>query len=131
MYGEASFREGFAQLAPLGLSFEAWQYHPQLPDVITLAQAFPGTSIILNHLGGPLGVGPYAGQGEATFTAWRAGIQALAQCPNVTVKLGGLGMILCGAQWHLADRPPSSRTLAKASASSSQTRRTKRSARPK
>ena len=92
LYGEPSFRAGFAQLAPLGLSFEAWQYHPQLPDVIALAQAFPGTSIILNHVGGPLGVGPYAGQAEATFAAWRADIQALAQCPNVTVKLGGLGM---------------------------------------
>ena len=92
LYGDASFRAGFAQLAPLGLSFEAWQYHPQLPDVIALAQAFPGTSIILNHVGGPLGVGPYAGKGEATFAVWRADMQALAQAfPGTSIILNHVG----------------------------------------
>ncbi len=114
LYGDASFRAGFAQLAPLGLSFEAWQYHPQLPDVIALAQAFPGTSIILNHVGGPLGVGPYAGKGEATFAVWRADMQALAQCPNVTVKLGGLGMRLGMFEHFSLPVPPSSLQIAEA-----------------
>ena len=114
LYGDAAFRRGFALLAPLGLSFEAWQYHPQLPDVISLAQAFPDTSIILNHVGGPLGVGPYAGQAEATFAQWRQHMLALARCPNVTVKLGGLGMRI-GLFDHFAQAlPPSSQQIADA-----------------
>ncbi len=114
LYADATFRQGFALLAPLGLSFEAWQYHPQLPDVIALAQAFPDTSIILNHVGGPLGVGPYAGQAEATFAQWRQHLQALARCPNVTVKLGGLGMRI-GLFDHFAQPvPPSSQQIADA-----------------
>ena len=46
------FRKGFACLAPLNLSFDAWLYHPQIGDVVALAQAFPGTQICLNHVGG-------------------------------------------------------------------------------
>ena len=114
LYGDATFRQGFALLAPLGLSFEAWQFHPQLPDVVSLARAFPATSIILNHVGGPLGVGPYASQAEATFAQWRLNMLALARCPNVTVKLGGLGMRI-GMFDHFAQpRPPSSQQIADA-----------------
>ncbi len=68
---DPKFREGFAELAPLGLSFESWQYHPQLPDAIDLARAFPGTSIILNHVGGVLGVGPYSGRRQEFSPAGR------------------------------------------------------------
>ena len=114
LYGQAAFREGFAQLAPLGLSFEAWQYHPQLPEVIALARAFPQTSIILNHVGGPLGVGPYAGQTESVFARWKQGMVELARCPNVTVKLGGLGMRIGMFDLHLRDQPPSSQQIAQA-----------------
>ena len=114
LYGQAAFREGFAQLAPLGLSFEAWQYHPQLPEVIALARAFPQTSIILNHVGGPLGVGPYAGQTESVFAHWKQGMVELARCPNVTVKLGGLGMRIGMFDLHLRDQPPSSQQIAQA-----------------
>ncbi len=114
LYGDATFRQGFAQLAPLGLSFEAWQYHPQLPDVIDLAQAFPDTRIILNHLGGPLGVGPYQGQAEATFAAWRQHMALLAGCANVTVKLGGLGMRIGMFDHHAQPLPPTSQQLADA-----------------
>jgi L-fuconolactonase len=92
LYTLPTFREGFAQLAPLGLSFEAWQYHPQLPMVTALARAFEGTSIILNHVGGPLGAGPYAAQAEQTFVNWKRDMRELARSPNVSVKLGGLGM---------------------------------------
>ena len=112
LYADARFREGFAQLAPLGLSFEAWQYHPQLPEVTDLAQAFPQTSIILNHVGGPLGMGPYAGQTEQTFADWKRGMLALARCPNVTVKLGGLGMRIGVFDFHTRDTPPSSQQIA-------------------
>jgi predicted TIM-barrel fold metal-dependent hydrolase len=109
---DATFREGFSQLAPLGLSFDAWQYHSQLVDLVDLARAFPDTSIILDHLGTPLGVGHYSDRGGQTLQSWRSGIAMLAECPNVNVKLGGLGMTLCGFRWHERPHPPSSTELA-------------------
>jgi predicted TIM-barrel fold metal-dependent hydrolase len=114
LYAQPGFREGFARLAAHGLSFEAWQYHPQLPDVIDLARGFPDTPIMLNHVGGPLGVGPYAGRREEVFADWRRSILDLAACPNVWVKLGGLGMSLYGFEFHKRDRPPGSVELAQA-----------------
>ena len=107
-------REGFAQLAPLGLSFDAWVYHPQLPDVIDLARAFPGTQIVLNHVGGPIGLGRYKGKRDAVFADWSARIRKLASCPNVHVKLGGLGMKMFGFDLHAGALPPSSEQLAAA-----------------
>jgi predicted TIM-barrel fold metal-dependent hydrolase len=85
------FRAGFARLAPLGLSFDAALFHPQLPELAELARAFPDTAIVLNHAGSPLGIGAYAGQRGAVFASWSASIRELATCPNVSVKLGGLG----------------------------------------
>jgi L-fuconolactonase len=111
---DPKFREGFAQLAPLGLSFESWQYHPQLPDAIDLARAFPDTTIILNHVGGVLGVGPYAGRRQEILALWRKDIAELARCPNVNVKLGGIGMTSFGFEFHERDLPPSSEELAAA-----------------
>ena len=114
LYGDARFREGLAQLAPLGLSFEAWQYHPQLPEVTDLARAFPDTAIIVNHAGGPLGLGPYAGRTEETFARWARDLRELARCPNVSMKLGGLGMRIGVFDFHRRDTPPSSTQLADA-----------------
>ena len=114
LYGLPKFREGFAKLAPLGLSFEAWQYHPQLGEVAALADAFPETAILLNHVGGPLGIGPYAGKQDEVFAVWKAGIEDLAQRPNVWVKLGGLGMAICGFGFHHQDPKPGSDVLADA-----------------
>jgi len=111
---EPAFRDGFAQLAPLGLSFEAWQYHPQLPEVLALARAFPDTCIVLNHVGGPLGVGPHAGRTDAVFADWRRGIRALAGCANLHVKLGGLGMPIGPVDFHRRPDPPTSQQLADA-----------------
>ncbi len=111
---DSKFREGFAQLAPLGLSFESWQYHPQLPDAIDLARAFPDTTIILNHVGGLLGVGPYSGRRQEILAGWRKDINELAKCPNVYCKLGGLGMVSVGFNFHQRDIPPSSEDLAAA-----------------
>src|SRR5438874_9932857 len=79
---EATFREGFAQLAQLGLSFESWQYHPQLPDAIDLARAFPDTTMILNHVGGVLGVGPYRGRRQDILTGWKKDIAETGQVPE-------------------------------------------------
>ena len=115
LLGDDAFRAGFAQLEPLGLSFDAWMYHPQIPELTDLARAFPDTSIVLNHVGGPLGVGDYAGRRDAMFAAWSANIRDLAACPNVYVKLGGLGMPLTGLGFHEQSEPPSSEQLAAAS----------------
>jgi predicted TIM-barrel fold metal-dependent hydrolase len=105
------FRAGFKHLASRGLTFEAWCYHPQIPDVTSLARAFPGTTIILDHFGGPLGVGPYAGKTDDVYAAWRRSITELAACPNVVAKLGGINMEVNGFGWHERSRPPSSREL--------------------
>jgi L-fuconolactonase len=83
------FRAGFGRLATRGLVYDAWQYHPQLADVADLAGAFSETTIVVNHCGGLLGIGPYAG--PDTFAHWRALVSGLALCPNVHMKLGGLG----------------------------------------
>jgi predicted TIM-barrel fold metal-dependent hydrolase len=111
---DPKFREGFAQLAPLGLSFDSWQYHPQLPDAIDLARAFADTTIILNHVGGALGVGPYAGRRPEILASWKRDIGELARCPNVNVKLGGIGMTSFGFDFHERELPPSSEDLATA-----------------
>ena len=111
---DATFREGLTQLGKLGLSFESWQYHPQLSDAIELARAFPDTTMILNHVGGVLGVGPYRGQRAEIVAAWRKDIAELAKCPNMHVKLGGMGMTSFGFDFHERATPPSSEDLAAA-----------------
>jgi L-fuconolactonase len=107
-------REGFARLAPLGLSFDAWMYHTQLGELVDLARAFPETPIVLDHVGGPIGLGPYAGKRDEVFAAWSEKIRELAGCPNVHIKLGGLGMRMFGFSHHLGELPPSSEELAEA-----------------
>ena len=111
---DPQFRRGFACLAPRGLSFDAWMYHSQLDEVLDLAQAFPGTTIVLNHIGGPNGLGPYRGQREEVFAGWQRSIQQLADCPNVMVKLGGMGMRVFGFDFASHSTPPHSEALAKA-----------------
>ncbi len=113
LYMDEAFRKGFARLAPFGLTFEAWLYHPQLPELTDLAAAFPETTIILNHLGGPLGVGPYAGARDNVFRSWRQSMKDLARHPNVVVKLGGVSMQINGFGWHEASRPPTSSEIIK------------------
>lgn len=108
---QPGFREGFAQLAPLGLSFDAWMYHTQLAELADLADAFPDTRIVLNHTGGALGIGPYAARRGHVMATWRANLRELARYPNLYVKLGGLGMRLFGLGLHGKDEPPDSQQL--------------------
>lgn len=110
---DAKFREGFACLQKLGLSFDAWLYHPQLPDFVDLAKAFPGQTIILDHFAGPLGIGPYTDTRDETFAFWKKQMDELAGCENVVFKLGGLKMPICGNGWHKGDSPPTSERLAR------------------
>jgi predicted TIM-barrel fold metal-dependent hydrolase len=106
------FRAGFAELAPMGLSFDAYLYFTQLGELFDLARTFPDTTIILNHAGTPLGIGPYAGKSREVFNAWSENLRRLATCQNVFVKIGGLGMALCGFDLHASALPPSSDDLA-------------------
>jgi predicted TIM-barrel fold metal-dependent hydrolase len=109
---DSTFRKGFACLAPLGLSFDAWLFHPQIGELADLARAFPDTQIVLDHCGGPAGTGQYANRREEVFTTWKASIREIAKCPNVAVKLGGLAMCLLGYDFHERAMPPSSEELA-------------------
>jgi predicted TIM-barrel fold metal-dependent hydrolase len=111
---DATFRKGFACLAPLGLSFDAWMFHPQIGDLVDLARAFPDTRIVLDHCGGILGIGSYAGRRDEIFATWKASIREVAKCPNVSVKLGGLAMRLLGYGFHERPMPPSSEEAANA-----------------
>ena len=112
LYLSPEFRAGFRRLAPLGLSFDAWLLEPQLPELIDLARAFPETSIILDHVGTPLGVASYAGRRDERFGVWRENIFALAKSDNVSVKLGGLAMSFCNFPSFLQSPPASSQQLA-------------------
>ena len=112
LLGDRTFRLGFAELGKRKLSFDAWLYHPQLDELVDLARAFPQTPIVLNHLGGPLGVGPYRGRRDEVFADWHKKIRTLATCLNVHVKLGGQGLILSGFDFNKRPSPPSSEDLA-------------------
>ena len=111
MFLRADFRAGFAHLGPRNLTFEAWCYHHQIPQAMDLARTFPDTTIILDHFGGPIGVGPYVGRADEVFAEWRANIDRLAACPNVVAKLGGINMEVNGFGWHEQPRPPTSQEL--------------------
>jgi predicted TIM-barrel fold metal-dependent hydrolase len=106
------FRKGFGVLSKYNLSFDAWLYHPQLIELAQLANAFPEIPIVIDHTGGPLGIGPYATQHEAAFQDWKKAMEVLASYDNVYVKLGGLGMDITGLGWNKRTQPPSSVELA-------------------
>ena len=112
VYRQPGFRAGLAVLTRLGLSLDAWVFHPQLADVVDLARAFPDTTIILGHVGGVLGYGPYAGKQPEVFAAWKPRMTELARCPNVVVKLGGMMMRLAAYDYRTQPKPPTSTELA-------------------
>jgi L-fuconolactonase len=110
------FRAGARVLAQMGLTLEGWMYFPQLPELADFARAIPNLQIILNHIGGLIRTGPYAGKDDEVLATWRRGIAAVAECPNVTIKLGGMGMPRTGFDWHARARPIGSEELAAAMA---------------
>lgn len=109
-----AFRAGVRCLARANLSLDIWAYHTQLGEVVDLARLNPDVPLILDHVGGPLGLGPYAGQRDAVFADWRAKMAELAALPQVAVKLGGLGMKVAGFAFHEHPEPPTSHELAEA-----------------
>jgi predicted TIM-barrel fold metal-dependent hydrolase len=114
LHADPQFREGFACLEPLGLTFDAMIFQPQLFELRDLARAFPGTTIVVNHCGGPLAVGRFAGHRDEAFAEWRDGIRALGAEPNVMIKLGGLATRLLGTEFEDRPLPPSSQEAAAA-----------------
>ncbi|MCB0981727.1 MAG: amidohydrolase family protein [Acidimicrobiaceae bacterium] len=108
LYLDAAFRRGVARLGERGLTYDTWHYHFQNQDFLALARAVPGTTLVLDHFGTPLGVGEFAGRHDEIFETWKADIAEIARCPNVVAKLGGLAMPDNGFGWNLAQRPPTS-----------------------
>ncbi len=110
------FRAGAHVLARMGLSLDSWLYFPQLPELAAFAKAVPDLTIVLNHIGGLLRVGPYANRDDEVLATWRSGIAAVAECPNVNVKLGGIGMPRTGFDWYARTKPIGSEELAESMA---------------
>ena len=116
LYLDKNFQKGFAKLIDYGFTFDAWLYHPQHEDLLELARSFPNQLIVLDHVGGPLGIGPYQTRRQSVFQSWTKTMKQLAECENVVVKLGGLSMATTGFEWHKKDIPPNSIELAEATA---------------
>ena len=111
LLADGAFRAGFAELGRRGLTFDAWMYHAQIRELTALARAFPDQPIVLDHFGGPLGIGPYAGRREEIFAAWKDDVAELARCENVVAKLGGLVMPINGFGFHKRETPATSDEL--------------------
>ena len=114
MLDSAGFRAGIAELGKRGLSYDSWMYFHQIPKLAALARAFPHVTMVLNHCGGVLGIGRYVGRRDEVFATWSANMRDLATCPNVMVKVGGLGMRLPGLGLESGEIAPSSAMLAEA-----------------
>ena len=112
LLADPTFRAGLAELAALGLSYDCWLLAPQLPELVAMARALPQLTIICDHLATPLGTASYAGRRDPDFAGWASGIGALADCPNVVMKLGGLAMPFGGFASFMADPPATAQMLA-------------------
>ena len=109
---DARFQAGARRVGKAGLSLDVWAYHTQLAELAELAASLPDLVVVVDHAGGPVGIGRYAGRPAETFAEWRTGMQRLAGLPNIRVKLGGLAMHVSGLRLHEAPFPPSSEALA-------------------
>ncbi len=112
LLGHSNFRAGFAKLGEMGFSFDAWMFHPQVKELVDLAASVPETPIVLDHLGGPLGIGPYAGIREEVRATLRPALEALAQHEQVVVKVGGIGMSIYGVGLNRLPQAPTSEQVA-------------------
>jgi predicted TIM-barrel fold metal-dependent hydrolase len=108
LYAERGFQDGVRALGRRGLTYDSWHYFYQNTELAQLARAVPETTVVLDHFGTPLGVGPYAGRRQEIFEEWKKGIAEAATCPNVVAKLGGMAMPDNGFGWNERERPPTS-----------------------
>jgi L-fuconolactonase len=106
-----AFRTGFGVLDDMNLTFDVWCFHEQIPELVSLAKAFPSVTIVLDHFGGPLGIGPYKDRAEEVFSHWQGYVEPLASLNNVHFKLGGINMKINGFDWHKKELPPTSDQL--------------------
>lgn len=109
---DSNFRTGAQTLAQMGLSLDITLYFPQLPELADFANAVPELTIVLNHIGGLLRTGPYGDRDDDVLPVWKSGIAAVAKCPNVNVKLGGVGQPRYGFDWYARTEPVGSEELA-------------------
>ena len=111
---DEGFGASLAVVGDLGLTFDSFVYHPQVPELTELAGRFPDLPVILDHVGGPVGVGPYVGHRHEVLVELADHLASLAARPNAHLKLGGIGMPLFGNAWHKRQLPPSSEDIAAA-----------------
>ena len=111
LYADPDFRRGVARLGARGLVFDAFQFHFQVGQLVALAQAVPGTTFVVNHLGTPVGYAGPPAEADPVFAAWRDGIEALARLPNIVMKLGGLASVVTGYDGGTRDLPPGSESF--------------------
>jgi predicted TIM-barrel fold metal-dependent hydrolase len=109
---DARVAAGAAALARAGLTLDIWIGHTQLPELYDLAKAVPEVTIILDHVGGPIGCGPYVGHATEVFAEWKESMRLVASAPNVNVKLGGLAQRVNGFNYDLRPLPPTSEQIA-------------------
>lgn len=104
IFRDAGFLKGFAAVAERGLTFDAYVYSHQLDDVAHLAGEYPEVTIVLDHYAPPVGwlgpMGRWTGrtgsERAALLAAWRDGMSALAEHPNVVAKHSGLAFPMTG-----------------------------------
>lgn len=108
----AQFDEGVRALGRAGLTLDAYVFFHQLDELTRIAQRHPHVTIVIGHCGGLLGYGPYAGRHQEVFAEWRQKLAALAECPNVRIKLGGVLMRLASYDYLNVERPEPSSKLA-------------------
>jgi len=117
IYFNTNFRRGIEELIDLNLTFDAWHYHHQILDLKELATNYPELTIIHDHFGGPLGIGPYEAKRDEIYKKWKDDISSLASCKNVYSKLGGLAMPINGWNWHKKNKPATSDEIVNANQS--------------
>ncbi len=107
-----SYRTGAQVLSGMGLCLDTSMYFHQMPELAEFAKALPDLTIVLNHLGGLMLTGPYANRDDEVMATWRSGIDAVAECPNIIMKLGGVGLPRIGFDWHARAKPVGSEEMA-------------------
>ncbi|OYD73721.1 UNVERIFIED_ORG: putative TIM-barrel fold metal-dependent hydrolase [Burkholderia sp. CF145] len=108
------FQQGVRQLASFGLSFDAWVYHTQIDELISLVDSVPDTTVVVDHIGGPIGVAEYRPYQADVTRTWKRKLHELAERPNVMMKVGGMGMAVFGFGFEREIQPAGSAALASA-----------------
>ncbi|MGF6369041.1 L-fuconolactonase [Paraburkholderia sp. RAU6.4a] len=107
----APTRAALSCIQKMGLTLDVWAFFTQLKDVAQICREHPDLTVVINHTGGPLGIGPYKGVRDQVFAEWRSRIEELAALPNTVIKLGGLAMRYAGFGFNERTVPPSSGDL--------------------